>query len=71
MEIGVTIQQPPIVYHDNVRATFICANLVFHSQMKHIALEYHFICVHIQHALLRIAHVSTRYQWVDALEMIT
>ena len=33
----------PTIYHDNVGATYVCANPVFHSRMKHIAIDFHFV----------------------------
>ncbi|KAL1209514.1 Retrovirus-related Pol polyprotein from transposon RE1 [Cardamine amara subsp. amara] len=42
-ELGVPINSGPVIYCDNVGATYLCANLVFHSRMKHVALDYHFI----------------------------
>lgn len=66
-ELGVILQQTPVVYCDNVGATFLCANPVFHSRMKHVALDYHFIRGHIQQGSLRVAHVLTQDQLADAL----
>lgn len=43
-ELRVTLPHTPVVYCDNVGATYLCANPVFHSRMKHLALDYHFIC---------------------------
>ncbi|RVW71384.1 Retrovirus-related Pol polyprotein from transposon RE2 [Vitis vinifera] len=34
---------PPMSYFDNVGATYVYANLVFHSWMKHIAMDFHFV----------------------------
>lgn len=42
-ELGITLPLAPVIYCDNVGATFLCANPVFHSRMKHIAIDYHFI----------------------------
>ncbi|RVW92226.1 Retrovirus-related Pol polyprotein from transposon RE1 [Vitis vinifera] len=42
-KLGVTLPQQPVIYCDNVGATHLCSNLVFHSRMKHVALDYHFI----------------------------
>ncbi|RVX23195.1 Retrovirus-related Pol polyprotein from transposon RE1 [Vitis vinifera] len=42
-ELGVTLPQQPAIYCDNVGATNLCSNPVFHSRMKHVALDYHFI----------------------------
>jgi len=66
-ELGITLPKPPVVYCDNVGATFLCANPVFHSRMKHIAIDYHFIRGQVQQGILRVAHVNTRDQLADAL----
>ncbi|XP_019095570.1 PREDICTED: uncharacterized protein LOC109130458 [Camelina sativa] len=66
-ELGITLAKTPVVYCDNVGATFLCANPVFHSRMKHIALDYHFIRGQIQRGAFRVAHVHTKDQLADAL----
>lgn len=66
-ELGVILPAKPVIYCDNVGATFLCANPVFHSRMKHIAIDYHFIRGHIQQGILRVAHVNTKDQLADAL----
>lgn len=66
-DLGITLPQAPVIYCDNIGATYLCANPVFHSRMKHIALAYHFVWEQIQTGYLRIAHVSTRDQLADVL----
>ncbi|CAA7019426.1 unnamed protein product [Microthlaspi erraticum] len=66
-EIGVTLPTAPVIYCDNIGATYLCANPVFHSRMKHIALDYHFLRNQIQAGMLRVSHVSTHDQLADAL----
>ncbi|XP_019085320.1 PREDICTED: uncharacterized protein LOC109126311 [Camelina sativa] len=58
-EMGVMLPVAPVVYSDNMGATYLCANPVFHSRMKHIALDYHFVRGHIQSGALRVSHIST------------
>lgn len=66
-ELGVKLPVAPIIYCDNTEATYLCANPVFHSRMKHIATDYHFIRSMIQLGMVRISHISTRDQLADAL----
>lgn len=67
MELGITLPQPPVIYCDNVGATNLCSNPVFHSRMKHVALDYHFIREQVLSGLLRVSHVSATDQLADAL----
>ncbi|CAA7029021.1 unnamed protein product [Microthlaspi erraticum] len=66
-ELGIKLSLPPVIYCDNVGAIYLCANLVFHSRMKHIALDYHFIRNLVQSGALRVVHVSTHDQLADVL----
>ena len=43
IEFGISLPQQPAIYYDNVDAMNLCANSVFHSHMKHVGLDYHFI----------------------------
>lgn len=66
-ELGVPVPTVPTVYCDNIGATYLCANPVFHSRMKHIAIDYHFVRGQIQQGVLRVVHVSTKDQLADGL----
>ncbi|XP_071741161.1 uncharacterized protein [Rutidosis leptorrhynchoides] len=50
-----------------LRATYLCANPVFHSRMKHNALDYHFVREHIQGGTLNVQHISNKDQIADTL----
>ncbi|KAJ9672834.1 hypothetical protein PVL29_026181 [Vitis rotundifolia] len=67
IELGVTLPTPPIIYCDNVGATYLYSNPVFHSRMKHVAIDYHFIRDQVQSSALRVTHVSSADQLVDVL----
>ncbi|CAA6672847.1 unnamed protein product [Spirodela intermedia] len=41
-EISISICTTPILWCDNIRATYLAANLVFHAKMKHIEIDFHF-----------------------------
>ena len=66
-ELGIRVPTAPVIYCDNVGATYLCANPVFHSRMKHIAIDYHFIRNLVQLGMVRVSHVSTKDQLADAL----
>ena len=66
-ELGVTLPSTPVVYCDNVDATYLSANHVFHSRMKHLALDFHFVRENVQSGALRVTHISTKDQLADAL----
>nr|CAN80558.1 hypothetical protein VITISV_023041 [Vitis vinifera] len=66
-ELSVTLPTPPVIYCDNVGATYLCSNPVFHSSMKYVAIDYHFIRDQVQSGALRVTHFSLTNQFADAL----
>ncbi|KHN17953.1 Retrovirus-related Pol polyprotein from transposon TNT 1-94 [Glycine soja] len=66
-ELGHMPTANPVIYCDNLGATNLSANPVFHSRMKHIALAYHFVREHVQHGKFRVSFVSTDDQLADIL----
>jgi hypothetical protein len=57
----------PILYCDNLGATYLAANSVFHARTKHVELDYHFIREKITADLLRVSFVSSYDQLADSL----
>jgi hypothetical protein len=66
-DLNVQLLCCPILYRDNVGATQLYFNPVFHSKIKHVAIDYHFIRDQLQNGVLRVAHVSSADQLADAL----
>lgn len=66
-ELCVTLLHTPVIYCDNIRATQLSSNPVFHSRMKHVAIDYHFLRDQVQTGVLRVAHVSSADQLADLL----
>lgn len=66
-ELDISIAQPPTLFCDNTSATYLCVNPVYHSRMKHIALDYHFNREQVSVGLLRVFYVHFQDQIVDML----
>ena len=66
-ELHIPQLKPPVLLCDNIGATYLCLNPVFHSRMKHISLDYHFVREQVQSGKLRVSHISTKDQLADML----
>jgi hypothetical protein len=66
-ELQYSINQVPVIYCDNIGATQLSSNPVFHSRMKHVSIDFHFIRERVQSRALRVCHVSSDDQLTDAL----
>lgn len=66
-DLGVSLPSCPVIYCNNIGATQLCSNPIFHSRMKHVAIDFHFISDQFQHGALRVAHVYFEDQLADAL----
>lgn len=42
-ELGISLTQAPVLLCDNLAATFLTANPVYHSKTKHMDIDYHFV----------------------------
>lgn len=66
-ELGISTTTAPTLYCDNTGATYLCANPVYHSRMKHVALNYHFVREWVSNGSLKVLHVNSTDQLADAL----
>lgn len=66
-ELQFPITYPPKIFCDNLGATYLCENPVFHSRMKHIALDFHFVRDQVQRKLITVDHVNSMNQVADLL----
>jgi hypothetical protein len=61
------ISHPPVarLWCDNLGATYLSANPVFHARMKHIEVDFHFVIERVARKLLDIRSISTKDQLAD------
>ena len=64
-ELGVVQSRPPILWCDNIGATYLTANPVFHARTKHIEVDYHFVRERVAQKLLDVRIISTNDQVAD------
>ncbi|KAJ0844195.1 putative RNA-directed DNA polymerase [Helianthus annuus] len=67
LELGLSITESPTLFCDNTSATYLCANPVYHSRMKHVALDYHFVREKVANGSLRVLHINSADQLADVL----
>ncbi|KAJ3701350.1 hypothetical protein LUZ61_005055 [Rhynchospora tenuis] len=66
-ELGVKSAKSPILWCDNLGATFLAANPVFHARTKHIELDFHFIREQVASKKLNIQFLCSTDQLADVL----
>ena len=64
-ELGVKLTQPPSLWCDNLGATYLSANPVFHARAKHIEIDFHFVRERVLRKELEIRFVPSKDQVAD------
>lgn len=54
-----------VLWCDNIGATYLSANPVFHARTKHIEVDYHFVRERVQQGLLDVRHIASGDQVAD------
>jgi histone deacetylase 1/2 len=63
--LGVTQQRTPVLWCDNLGATYLTANPVFHARMKHIEIDFHFVRERVAAGALQVRFISSGDQLAD------
>jgi histone deacetylase 1/2 len=64
-ELGISQNKLPVLWCDNIGATYLFANPVFHARTKHIEVDFHFVKERVTQKLLQIKFISSKDQLAD------
>lgn len=66
-ELGVVQSRAPVLWCDNLGATYLTANPVFHARTKHIEVDFHFVREKVAMGALDVRFISSNDQVADGL----
>jgi Reverse transcriptase (RNA-dependent DNA polymerase) len=66
-ELGLHSQPTPILWCDNIGATFLASNPMFHARMKHIEIDYHFVRERVAAKQLQVKFLCSADQLADIM----
>lgn len=64
-ELGIKVPQASKLWCDNIGATYLSANLVFHARTKHTEVDLYFVRKRVAQKLLDIRFIPTWDQLAD------
>ncbi|KAD4585188.1 hypothetical protein E3N88_22789 [Mikania micrantha] len=64
-ELNVAMKSTPVLWCDNLGATYLSANPVFHARTKHIEVDFHFVREKVAQGKLLVQFISTHDQIAD------
>jgi hypothetical protein len=66
-ELGISQPRPPSLWCDNIGATYLSANPIFHRRTKHVEVDYHFVRERVASRQLEVRFISSKDQIADIM----
>lgn len=66
-ELGISELRPPSLWCDNIGATYLSANPIFHRRTKHVEVDYHFVRERVASRQLDVRFISSKDQVADIM----
>ncbi|XP_019157652.1 PREDICTED: uncharacterized protein LOC109154280 [Ipomoea nil] len=64
-ELGLHPPTVPVLWCNNLGATYLCSNPVFHARTKHVEVDYHFVRDKVKTGQMKVNFVSIHDQLAD------
>jgi hypothetical protein len=64
-ELGVPLRVKPVLWCDNIGATYLSVNPVFHAHTRHIEIDFHFVRERVADNRPDIKFISSKDQLAD------
>jgi hypothetical protein len=59
-ELEISQHRPPNLWCDNISATYLIANPIFHCRMKYVEVDYHFVHERVASRQLDVRIISSK-----------